>query len=113
MDITVREVRARRISEHGFNADGTADLAGAGGLLPELDEYAVERALQIKEELGDDTEVTTISVRPEDVLWPPVVRVHGSMMASASAGVLRTPAVAHGPFGKSKTSARTAAARLW
>jgi electron transfer flavoprotein beta subunit len=36
------------------------------GLLSELDEYAVEQALQVKEKLGDDTEVTVLTVGPED-----------------------------------------------
>ena len=41
-----------------FEGDGTVDRVGVDGLLSELDEYAVEQALQIKEKLADDTEVT-------------------------------------------------------
>ena len=33
--------------ERSFAADGTVDRAGSDGLLSELDEYAVEQALQI------------------------------------------------------------------
>ena len=36
------------------------------GLLSELDEYAVEQALQISENSDDDVEVTVLTVGPED-----------------------------------------------
>ncbi len=49
-----------------FEADNTIDRVGVDGLLSELDEYAVEQALQIKEKLGDDTEVTVVSVGPDN-----------------------------------------------
>ena len=48
-----------------FEDDKTVDRVGVDGLLSELDEYAVEQALQVKEKLGDDTEVTVLSVGPE------------------------------------------------
>jgi electron transfer flavoprotein beta subunit len=48
-----------------FEADNTVDRVGVDGLLSELDEYAVEQALQIKEKLADDTEVTVLTVGPE------------------------------------------------
>jgi electron transfer flavoprotein beta subunit len=48
-----------------FEADNTVDRVGVDGLLSELDEYAVEQALQIKEKLGDDTEVTVLTIGPE------------------------------------------------
>src|SRR5438105_2809040 len=48
-----------------FEADNTVDRDGVDGLLSELDEYAVEQALQIKEKLGDETVVTVLSVGPE------------------------------------------------
>jgi electron transfer flavoprotein beta subunit len=48
-----------------FEADSTVDRVGVDGLLSELDEYAVEQALQIKEKAGDDTEVTVLTVGPE------------------------------------------------
>src|SRR5207253_1022281 len=50
-----------------FEADNTVDRAAVDGLLSELDEYAVEQALKIKE-AGDDpaaTEVTVLTVGPE------------------------------------------------
>ena len=51
-----------------FEADNTVDRVGVDGLLSELDEYAVEQALQIKEKLGDDTEVTVLTVGPEQAV---------------------------------------------
>jgi electron transfer flavoprotein beta subunit len=53
-------------ADRRFEADNTVDRAGVDGLLSELDEYAVEQALQIKEKLGDDSEVTVVSVGPDD-----------------------------------------------
>jgi electron transfer flavoprotein beta subunit len=50
-----------------FEDDKTVDRVGVDGLLSELDEYAVEQALQIKEkaESPDDVEVTALCVGPE------------------------------------------------
>ena len=52
-------------ADRRFEDDNTVDRVGVDGLLSELDEYAVEQALQVKEKLGDDTEVTVLSVGPE------------------------------------------------
>ena len=49
-----------------FESDNTVDRDNVDGLLSELDEYAVEQALQIKEKLGDGTEVTALTVGPAD-----------------------------------------------
>jgi electron transfer flavoprotein beta subunit len=53
-----------------FEEDRTVDRVGVDGLLSELDEYAVEQALQIKEkaEDPDDVEVTAVCVGPERAL---------------------------------------------
>src|SRR5690242_9445900 len=50
-----------------FEDDKTVDRVGVDGLLSELDEYAVEQALQIKEKAQspDDVEVTALCVGPE------------------------------------------------
>ncbi|KQX14699.1 electron transfer flavoprotein subunit beta [Streptomyces sp. Root431] len=48
-----------------FADDLTVDRDNVDGLLSELDEYAVEQALQIAEE-ADDAEVTVLTVGPED-----------------------------------------------
>jgi electron transfer flavoprotein beta subunit len=54
-------------ADRRFEADGTVDRAGVDGLLSELDEYAVEQALRIKERVGDG-EVTVVTVGPEKAL---------------------------------------------
>ena len=53
-----------------FQHDRTVDRVGVNGLLSELDEYAVEQALQLKEKAGspDDVEVTVLCVGPEDAV---------------------------------------------
>ncbi|WP_267243360.1 electron transfer flavoprotein subunit beta/FixA family protein [Streptomyces sp. PR69] len=48
-----------------FADDLTVDRDDVDGLLSELDEYAVEQALQIAEE-ADDAEITVLTVGPED-----------------------------------------------
>ncbi|MCZ7415607.1 MULTISPECIES: electron transfer flavoprotein subunit beta/FixA family protein [unclassified Streptomyces] len=48
-----------------FAEDLTTDRDAVDGLLSELDEYAVEQALQIAED-ADDAEVTVVTVGPED-----------------------------------------------
>jgi electron transfer flavoprotein beta subunit len=48
-----------------FAEDLTTDRESVDGLLSELDEYAVEQALQIAGE-ADDAEVTVLTVGPED-----------------------------------------------
>jgi electron transfer flavoprotein beta subunit len=48
-----------------FADDLTVDREDVDGLLSELDEYAVEQALQIGDE-ADDAEITVLTVGPED-----------------------------------------------
>ena|SRR5689334_5477797 len=50
-----------------FESDNTVDREGVDGLLSELDEYAVEQALQIKEKSDnpDDVKVTALCIAPE------------------------------------------------
>ena len=53
-------------ADRQFESDNTVDRVGVDGLLSELDEYAVEQALQIKEKGdADTTEVTALCVGPE------------------------------------------------
>jgi electron transfer flavoprotein beta subunit len=52
-------------ADRQFESDNTVDRVGVDGLLSELDEYAVEQALQIKEKAADDTVVTVLTVGPE------------------------------------------------
>ena len=51
-------------ADRKFEDDGTVDRVGVDGLLSELDEYAVEQALQLKEK-GEDVTVTALCVGPE------------------------------------------------
>jgi electron transfer flavoprotein beta subunit len=54
-------------ADRHFESDNTVDRAGVPGLLSELDEYAVEQALQLKEKAdGEEVEVTALTVGPED-----------------------------------------------
>jgi electron transfer flavoprotein beta subunit len=54
-------------ADRHFEADNTVDRVGVDGLLSELDEYAVEQALQIKAKGDDpdDTVVTVLTVGPD------------------------------------------------
>ncbi|MCW2758139.1 MAG: electron transfer flavoprotein beta-subunit, partial [Nocardioidaceae bacterium] len=52
-------------ADRHFESDNTVDRVGVDGLLSELDEYAVEQALQLKEKLDDGSEVTALTVGPE------------------------------------------------
>jgi electron transfer flavoprotein beta subunit len=53
-----------------FEDDGTVDRVGVDGLLSELDEYAVEQALQIKEKAPspEEVELTAVTVGPEQAV---------------------------------------------
>jgi electron transfer flavoprotein beta subunit len=53
-------------ADRRFEQDFTVDRVGVDGLLSELDEYAVEQALQIREKReGEEIEVTALTVGPE------------------------------------------------
>ena len=53
-------------ADRRFESDNTVDRVEVDGLLSELDEYAVEQALQIKEKRADEEiEVTALTVGPE------------------------------------------------
>ncbi len=53
-------------ADRHFESDNTVDRVGVPGLLSELDEYAVEQALQLKEKNADeDSVVTALTVGPE------------------------------------------------
>ncbi len=54
-------------ADRHFESDNTVDRVGVPGLLSELDEYAVEQALQLKEKRDDEeVVVTALTVGPED-----------------------------------------------
>ena len=53
-------------ADRHFEEDNTVDRVGVDGLLSELDEYAVEQALQLKEKAGEgEHTVTALCVGPE------------------------------------------------
>lgn len=63
--VCVKHVPDATADRH-FESDKTVDREGVDGLLSELDEYAVEQALQIKEKAGEgEVTVTALSVGPE------------------------------------------------
>jgi len=63
--VCVKHVPDATADRH-FESDKTVDREGVDGLLSELDEYAVEQALQLKEKAGDgEVTVTALSVGPE------------------------------------------------
>ncbi len=63
--VCVKHVPDATADRH-FKSDKTVDRVGVDGLLSELDEYAVEQALQLKEKReGEETTVTALCVGPE------------------------------------------------
>lgn len=53
-------------ADRKFEDDFTVDRVGVDGLLSELDEYAVEQALQFREKReGEEIEITALTVGPE------------------------------------------------
>jgi electron transfer flavoprotein beta subunit len=55
-------------ADRRFEADNTIGRGSVDGLLSELDEYAVEQALLLKERRAGDDEVTVVTVGPEDAI---------------------------------------------
>jgi electron transfer flavoprotein beta subunit len=54
-------------ADRTFSSDNTVDRVGVDGVLSELDEYAVEEALKIREAGdADDSQVVVVTMGPED-----------------------------------------------
>ena len=71
-------------ADRKFEDDYTVDRVGVDGLLSELDEYAVEQALQFREKReGEEITVTALTVGPEKA----VDAVRKSLQMGADAGV--------------------------
>jgi electron transfer flavoprotein beta subunit len=68
-------------ANRSFNADNTVDRDGVDGLLSELDEYAVEQALQIIE--AGEGDVTVLTVGPDDA----ADAIRKALQMGADAGV--------------------------
>ncbi|WP_246081615.1 electron transfer flavoprotein subunit beta/FixA family protein [Nocardioides litoris] len=73
-------------ADRRFESDNTVDRVGVDGLLSELDEYAVEQALQIKEKADGDVTVTALCIGPEKA----VDAVRKALQMGADQGVLVT-----------------------
>ena len=71
-------------ASRGFDADDTVDRTSVDGLLSELDEYAVEEALTVRDAVvGDDGEVVVLTVGPEQA----ADAVRKSLQMGADSGV--------------------------
>ncbi len=75
-------------ADRKFEDDNTVDRVGVDGLLSELDEYAVEQALQFREkrqagDQGEEITVTALTVGPEKA----VDAVRKSLQMGADSGV--------------------------
>jgi electron transfer flavoprotein beta subunit len=68
-------------ADRSFSADATVDRVGVDGVLSELDEYAVEAALQIRE--AGDAEITVVTLGPEQAR----TAISKSLQMGADAGV--------------------------
>ena len=77
--------------ERSFAADGTVDRAATDGLLSELDEYALEQALQIADD-HDDVEVVAMTLGPADA----ADAIKRSLQMGASAGIHIIDEAVHG-----------------
>jgi electron transfer flavoprotein beta subunit len=80
-------------ADRSFAADRTVDRVGVDGILSELDEYAVEQALQIKEAGdADATEVVAVTIGPEAAR----AAVLKSLQMGADAGIHVLDDAVHG-----------------
>ena len=77
--------------ERGFAADGTVDRAAVDGLLSELDEYALEQALQVAED-ADDVEVVALTLGPDDA----ADAIKRALQMGAGAGIHINDDAVHG-----------------
>jgi electron transfer flavoprotein beta subunit len=77
--------------ERSFAEDGTVDRSASDGLLSELDEYAVEQALQIAE-ASDEVEVVALTVGPDDA----ADAIKRALQMGASAGIHVLDDAVHG-----------------
>ncbi len=79
-------------AERTFSPDNTVDRVGVDGVLSELDEYAVEEALKIREAADDDTEVVIMTVGPDEAR----AAILKSLQMGADAGVHVKDEAIHG-----------------
>ena len=89
-----------------FAADHTVDRDNTDGLLSELDEYAVEQALQIADE-ADDVEVVALTLGPEDA----AAAIKRSLQMGAHAGIHVCDDALHGTDALGTSTVLAAAVR--
>jgi electron transfer flavoprotein beta subunit len=77
-------------ADRKFNSDNTVDRASVDGLLSELDEYAVEQALRIKD--AGEAEVVAVTTGPEDAR----AAILKSLQMGADSGVHVSDDAIHG-----------------
>lgn len=70
-------------ADRKFDDDYTVDRVGVDGLLSELDEYAVEAALKIREDAADEGEIVVITMGPDEAR----AAILKSLQMGADAGV--------------------------
>ena len=92
--------------ERSFAADGTVDRAATDGLLSELDEYALEQALQIAED-GDDVEVVALTLGPDDA----ADAIKRALQMGATAGIHINDDAVHGSDALATSAVLAAAIR--
>jgi len=78
-------------ADRRFAADNTVDREGVDGLLSELDEYAVEEALTLAENI-DDATVTVLTVGPQDA----ADAIRRALQMGADAGIHVEDSTMHG-----------------
>jgi len=89
-----------------FAADGTVDRAAVDGLLSELDEYAVEQALQLAE-AGEGVEVVAMTLGPDDA----ADAIKRALQMGATAGIHICDDAVHGSDALATSAVLAAAIR--
>jgi electron transfer flavoprotein beta subunit len=92
--------------DRGFADDNTVDREREDGLLSELDEYAVEQALQLADD-SDDVEVVALTLGPDDA----ADAIKRALQMGASAGVHINDESVHGSDAPATSTILAAAIR--
>lgn len=93
--------------DRGFAEDNTVDRESTDGLLSELDEYAVEQALQIAESADENVDVVAVTLGPDDAAYA----IKRSLQMGASSGVHISDDLVHGSDALATSAILAAAVR--
>jgi electron transfer flavoprotein beta subunit len=93
--------------DRGFADDGTVDREREDGLLSELDEYAVEQALQIADDSDEEVEVIAVTLGPDDA----ADAIKRALQMGASGGVHINDDSVHGSDAPATSAILAAAVR--